>query len=280
NLVVGLGVEDVGALGERVGQFRGVTAWVFDQHESRHRVDVIDDDADRGQGCPLGLHRGVVAKTEQHAVRGVRRRLGSGPRRQEHPQYGNRAQDAKQTLLQPGIPAGTCRPVWDRAAWEAAGHRPAQERITQSGLAFTVARGADACAWQHHGTSWGHMSGLAKQLAAVGQSIWIDDIRRDWVASGELERIIRDLGVVGMTSNPTIFNKAIAETDLYDADIERLVTQGKSANEIYETLAIDDIRLAADRFRSVHEGTQGLDGWVSLEVSPELAHDTGGTIAE
>jgi transaldolase/glucose-6-phosphate isomerase len=124
------------------------------------------------------------------------------------------------------------------------------------------------------------MSGRARELVRQGQSVWLDDIRRDWLESGELDRLIRELGVVGMTSNPTIFNKSIAETEVYDPGIQRLVAAGRSAAEVYEALVVDDIRLAADRLRRVHEATDGLDGWVSLEVSPQLAHDTGGTIAE
>ncbi len=114
----------------------------------------------------------------------------------------------------------------------------------------------------------------------LGQSIWLDSIRRGQILSGELGRLIDDNGLSGETANPTIFEKAITGSTDYDAAVAGLAGQGKSAPEIYEALAIEDIRLAADVFRPVYERTRGTDGLVSIEVSPKLAHDTTATIAE
>lgn len=117
------------------------------------------------------------------------------------------------------------------------------------------------------------------ELAMLGQSVWLDYIQRGFINSGELQKLI-DLGVRGMTSNPTIFEKAINGSDHYDLDLQLLAAQGKSAIEIYEVLAIDDIRLAADRLRPVYDSSQMADGYVSLEVNPGLANDTQGTQIE
>ncbi len=124
-------------------------------------------------------------------------------------------------------------------------------------------------------------------LATLGQSVWMDYIRRAFLTSGELSALI-DLGVRGMTSNPTIFEKAIVgsstpggdSTGEYDADLARLAAEGKSAPEIYEALAIQDIQMSADLLRPVYDATNGDDGYVSLEVSPTLAHQTGETVDE
>ena len=117
------------------------------------------------------------------------------------------------------------------------------------------------------------------ELNQAGQSVWLDYIRRAYIASGELQAII-EAGVTGITSNPSIFEKAIAGSSDYDADIQRLVMTGRGTIGIYEALALDDIGRAADLLRPVYERTAGRDGYVSLEVSPELAHDTAGTIAD
>ncbi|MCB8919564.1 MAG: bifunctional transaldolase/phosoglucose isomerase [Ardenticatenaceae bacterium] len=117
------------------------------------------------------------------------------------------------------------------------------------------------------------------ELNQAGQSVWLDYIRRAYIASGELQAII-EAGVTGITSNPSIFEKAIAGSSDYDADIQRLVMTGRGTTGIYEALALDDIGRAADLLRPVYERTAGRDGYVSLEVSPELAHDTAGTIAD
>jgi transaldolase/glucose-6-phosphate isomerase len=118
-----------------------------------------------------------------------------------------------------------------------------------------------------------------QNLIDLGQSVWFDYIRRSFITSGELQALI-DQGVRGVTSNPTIFEKAIAGSTDYDVDLGRLVDDGKSVAEIYEALAMDDIAQAADLMRPVYEGADGADGFVSLEVSPTLAHDTAGTVAD
>jgi transaldolase/glucose-6-phosphate isomerase len=120
------------------------------------------------------------------------------------------------------------------------------------------------------------MGDQLRQLAAVGQSIWLDNIRRSMFASGELQRLI-DLGLRGMTSNPTIFEKAIGSGSDYDEQLRSLVDETDPI-AIFEALAIRDIRSACDLFAPVWESTKGLDGYVSLEVPPTLAHDTQGTI--
>ena len=117
-------------------------------------------------------------------------------------------------------------------------------------------------------------------LGRVGQSPWYDFITRDLVHSGELARLIREDGLLGMTSNPTIFEKAIASSDSYDADIRRHAEAGRSAQEIFEELAVDDVRAACDVFRTTFERAGNGDGTVSLEVSPTLAHDTEATVRE
>jgi transaldolase len=117
-------------------------------------------------------------------------------------------------------------------------------------------------------------------LAAEGQSIWLDHITRDLVRGGELRRLIAEEGLRGMTSNPTIFQQAIAAGDAYDDQIRKLVAQGKGAGEIFEALAVTDIRDACDLFRLLYDETGGGDGFVSIEVSPALAHDTEATLEE
>ncbi len=117
------------------------------------------------------------------------------------------------------------------------------------------------------------------QLSELGQAVWFDYIRRSFTRTGDLQALI-DQGVRGVTSNPAIFEKAIAGSDDYDADIQRLAGENRSVNEIYEALAIEDIRQAADLLRPLYDRTDGRDGYVSLEVSPTLAHDTAGTVAD
>jgi transaldolase len=119
-----------------------------------------------------------------------------------------------------------------------------------------------------------------RQLGALGQSIWLDYIRRDLIVSGELTRLIEEDGLRGMTSNPAIFEKAIVESHDYDAGIQALILEGQNAQAIYEALSQHDVQSAADVFRPVYESTGGIDGYVSLEVNPHLAHDTAGTIDE
>jgi transaldolase len=117
-------------------------------------------------------------------------------------------------------------------------------------------------------------------LGQRGQSPWYDFITRDLVRSGELARLIREDGLLGMTSNPTIFEKAIAGSADYDEDIRTSAAKGQSAEETFFGLAIADVQAACDLFKPVWERTKGMDGMVSLEVSPTLAHDTAGTIAQ
>jgi transaldolase len=119
-----------------------------------------------------------------------------------------------------------------------------------------------------------------KQLEALGQSVWLDYIRRDLIASGGLRRLIQEDGLRGMTSNPAIFQKAIASSHDYDADIRVVALEGKGPEAIYETLSQRDVQYAADEFRPLYDKTDGKDGYVSLEVNPHLAHDTNGTVAE
>ena len=119
-----------------------------------------------------------------------------------------------------------------------------------------------------------------KQLAELGQSIWLDYIRRDLISSGGLRRLIEEDGLRGMTSNPSIFEKAIADSHDYDEDIRAMALDGKGVEAIYETLSQRDVQSAADEFRPLYEKTGGADGFVSLEVNPHLAHDTRGTVEE
>jgi transaldolase len=120
------------------------------------------------------------------------------------------------------------------------------------------------------------MGNQLRELAAVGQSVWLDNIRRAMFASGELKGLI-DQGLRGMTSNPTIFEKAIGSGTDYDAQLKTLVGSEHDAQNLFEALAIQDIRSACDAFKPVFDSTNGLDGYVSLEVSPTLAHDTDAT---
>jgi transaldolase len=119
-----------------------------------------------------------------------------------------------------------------------------------------------------------------KQLETFGQSIWLDYIRRDLIAGGELRRLIEEDGLRGMTSNPAIFEKAIVESDDYDEDIRAQARTGSDAKTIYENISQHDVQSAADVFRPLYDRTDGLDGYVSLEVNPHLARDTKGTIDE
>ena len=118
------------------------------------------------------------------------------------------------------------------------------------------------------------------RLGQLGQSPWYDFITRDLLTSGELARLIAEDGLLGMTTNPTIFEKAVAGSELYDEDIRRLATEGRTAAAIFETLAVADVQAACDVFAPVYERTQGQDGLVSIEVTPTLARDTDGTIRE
>ena len=123
------------------------------------------------------------------------------------------------------------------------------------------------------------MPSRAMQLLQVGQSVWLDFIRRELLVSGAFDRLVSDQGVVGVTSNPTIFQMALAEGHDYDESLTRLVGAGLEGEPLFEALAIEDIQMACDRLRPVWEKTGGRDGRVSLEVSPRLAGDTPATIA-
>jgi transaldolase/glucose-6-phosphate isomerase len=118
-----------------------------------------------------------------------------------------------------------------------------------------------------------------QELDALGQSMWYDNIERGLITSGELKALI-DAGIRGITSNPSIFQKAISSSEAYTEDLQALAEEGKDTLQIYEALAIDDIQQAADLLYPIYEETDGKDGFVSLEVNPTLAHDTDGTIAE
>jgi transaldolase len=117
-----------------------------------------------------------------------------------------------------------------------------------------------------------------RQLHDLGQSLWLDNITRGLLTDGTLRRYIREFSVTGLTSNPTIFDKAIKEGGSYDAAIRQKAADGKSGEALFFELALADLMEAADLFRPVHDSTGGVDGWVSLEVSPLLANDTAGTI--
>lgn len=117
-----------------------------------------------------------------------------------------------------------------------------------------------------------------QQLHKLGQSIWLDNITRELLTSGTLVRYIRELSVTGLTSNPTIFDHAIQNGDFYDNAIRQKTLEGKSGEALFFELALEDLVQAADLFRPVHDTTGGMDGWVSLEVSPLLADDTAATI--
>src|SRR6266478_2911603 len=119
-----------------------------------------------------------------------------------------------------------------------------------------------------------------EMLQNLGQSIWLDNITGELLDSGMLKRYIDDLSVTGLTSNPTIFDHAITHSKSYDSEIRRLVGTVLSGEELFFELAVQDLTRAADLFAPIHERTAGVDGWVSLEVSPLLAHDAKATVTE
>ena len=118
-----------------------------------------------------------------------------------------------------------------------------------------------------------------RKLHDMGQSLWLDNITRGLLTSGTLRRYIQEFSITGLTSNPTIFDHAIKNSHDYDDAIRQKVKEGKSGETLFFELAMEDLRQAADLLRPIHNQTSGVDGWVSLEVSPLLAHDTAGTIA-
>lgn len=119
-----------------------------------------------------------------------------------------------------------------------------------------------------------------RKLHDLGQSLWLDNITRDLLTSGTLKRYIDELSVTGLTSNPTIFDQAIKNSSAYDAAIRAKIKEGKSGEALFFELALDDITQAADLFQPINERSSGVDGWVSLEVSPLLAHDTATTLTK
>ncbi len=126
-------------------------------------------------------------------------------------------------------------------------------------------------------------SGTSNHLLEIkqyGQSIWMDNLTRDLIQSGELKRLVENQGICGITSNPSIFQKAIAGNAIYDKDIEAGIRAHKSTLEIYESLIFEDIRNACDILRPVYDSSEGLDGYVSIEVPPNIAHDTESTVRE
>src|ERR671923_2756316 len=118
------------------------------------------------------------------------------------------------------------------------------------------------------------------QLREAGQSLWLDNLTRHMLTSGTLKRYIDELSITGLTSNPTIFDHAITKSHDYDTAIRQKMREGKSGEELFFDLALEDLTQAADLFRPIYDATDGVDGWVSLEVSPLLAYDTAKTIAE
>jgi transaldolase len=118
------------------------------------------------------------------------------------------------------------------------------------------------------------------ELNRAGQSLWLDNITRELLSSGTLKRYIEELSITGLTSNPTIFDQAMKHGSAYDEDIRKLASSGLADEKLFFELALEDLTRAADLFRAVHERTAGVDGWVSLEVSPRLAYDTNSTLAE
>jgi transaldolase len=116
-----------------------------------------------------------------------------------------------------------------------------------------------------------------QKLHELGQSIWLDNITRDLLKSGMLKRYLSELSLTGLTSNPTIFDQAIKNSSAYDSAIRAKLKEGNSGEKLFFELAIEDLSEAADIFRPVWDRTNGVDGWVSLEVSPLLAHDTAST---
>jgi transaldolase len=119
-----------------------------------------------------------------------------------------------------------------------------------------------------------------QQLHDLGQSLWLDNITRGLLTSGTLRRYIDEFSITGLTSNPSIFDHAIKNSSFYDEAIQQKLKEGKTGEELFFDLALEDLRQAADLFRPIYDRTGGVDGWVSLEVSPLLAHDTARTVAQ
>jgi len=118
------------------------------------------------------------------------------------------------------------------------------------------------------------------EIKNYGQSIWMDNLNRDLIQSGELKELVENKGICGLTFNPAIFEKAITGNVIYDADIEAGIKAGLPTDKIYESLVFEDIRNACDILRPVYEASNGLDGYVSIEVPPTISHDTSAIIEE
>lgn len=119
-----------------------------------------------------------------------------------------------------------------------------------------------------------------QQLHNLGQSLWLDNITRGLLTEGTLRRYIDEFSITGLTSNPSIFDHAIKNSNFYDKSIQQKIKEGKAGEELFFELALEDLKEAADLFRPIYDRTGGVDGWVSMEVSPLLAHDTARTVAE
>lgn len=117
-----------------------------------------------------------------------------------------------------------------------------------------------------------------KEVETIGQSLWYDNLSREFIKNGQLSRMIGDVGMKGITSNPSIFEKSITSSNIYDTDIEACVKDGMTTDQIYERLTTDDVRAAADILRPVFDSTKGLDGYVSIEVDPRIAEDAQASI--
>ncbi|HEX5206191.1 MAG TPA: transaldolase [Steroidobacteraceae bacterium] len=124
------------------------------------------------------------------------------------------------------------------------------------------------------------MTNMTLELNRAGQSLWLDNITRELLSSGTLRRYIDELSITGLTSNPTIFDHAMKHGSAYDEDIRNLAQKGLMDEKLFFELALEDLTRAADLFRPVHDRTSGVDGWVSLEVSPRLAYDSNSTLTE
>jgi transaldolase len=157
-----------------------------------------------------------------------------------------------------------------------ASQKETQQMVTQAAPSTPATTGANGSAAAQSGSQGGDNRLAA--LQALGQSIWLDNISRGLLRTGELASLVEE-GVLGVTSNPTIFEKAIAGSADYDEQLAPLARAGRNPEEIFEALAIQDIQAAADVLRPVYDRLDGADGYVSLEVSPRLAHDTAGTAA-
>src|ERR671932_828960 len=128
--------------------------------------------------------------------------------------------------------------------------------------------------------STAQVRGRLAALTAAGTSVWLDQLRRGMIESGELARLVEEDSLRGVTSNPAIFEKAILGSPDYDEDLRELAEEGLGPKEIYERFAIEDVQMAADVLRPVYDELDGYDGYVSLEVMPDLAHDSEATLAQ